>query len=159
VHGLLSGACQNFYAAQIILNPPPPTIESVLEGLEEGKDAKGGKDAGKGGAKGDAKAGGKAGGKGGAGAGEEAGEGVEERIPSVFIPPIEAAVQDFVSKWQDKDEANNFFQHHDADLIKQELRPIVFEEIRQQVNSGLGRGLDVVWFGVCVWVGAACVCS
>ncbi len=41
--------------------------------------------------------------------------------------------QEFVAKWQDRDETNNFFQKHDVDLIKEELRPIVFEEIRQQV--------------------------
>jgi hypothetical protein len=31
-------------------------------------------------------------------------------VTSVFIPSIEAAVQEFVAKWQDRDEMNNFFQ-------------------------------------------------
>lgn len=47
-------------------------------------------------------------GKGGKGADDE--EKVEERVSSVFIPSIEAAVQEFVAKWQDRDEMNNFFQ-------------------------------------------------
>lgn len=69
-----------------------------------------------------------------AGAPEEE-EKPEEKITSVFIPSIEAAVQEFVAKWQDRDESSNFFQRHDAELAKDELRPIVFEEIRQQVDE------------------------
>lgn len=108
--------------SKIILNAPPPTVESLLDGMDDGKDAKGkGKDSK------DAKGKGK-------GAAEES-KALVEKVTSVFIPPIEAAVQDFVAKWQDRDETNNFFQRHDADLVKEELRPIVFEEIRQQVDE------------------------
>jgi len=113
--------------SKIILNPPQPSLQSVLDGFDAGKDAKGkgGKDS-KGGK--DAKGKGK-----GKGAEEEA--PVEEKMTSMFIPAIESGVQEFVAKWQDRDETNNFFQKYDADLVKEELRPIVFEEIRQQVDE------------------------
>lgn len=66
---------------------------------------------------------------------------------SVFVPSIEAAVQEFVAKWQDRDESANFFQAYDAELVKDELRPIVFEEIRVQVRYGSRRVLSCVWWG------------
>lgn len=56
-------------------------------------------------------------------------------IPSVFVPAIERAVQEFVAKWQDRDESMNFAQRYDPDLVKDELRPLVFEEIRLQVDE------------------------
>ncbi len=66
---------------QIILNPPLPTVESLIEGIGDGKDAKGGSKDAKGGA------------KGGKGAAAEQEAVVVEKVSSVFIPPIEAAVQ------------------------------------------------------------------
>lgn len=56
-------------------------------------------------------------------------------IPSVFVPAIERAVQEFVAKWQDRDESMNFAQRYDPDLVKDELRPLVFEELRLQVDE------------------------
>ncbi len=35
---------------------------------------------------------------------------VEEKMTSMFIPAVESSVQEFVAKWQDRDETNNFFQ-------------------------------------------------
>lgn len=35
---------------------------------------------------------------------------VEEKMTSMFIPAIESSVQEFVGKWQDRDETSNFFQ-------------------------------------------------
>ena len=60
---------------------------------------------------------------------------MEETISSQFVPALEAAVQDYVTKWQDRSEAGNFSQKHDPELIKDELRPIVFEEIRGGVGA------------------------
>ena len=74
------------------------------------------------------------------GKGEEEEEKVEEKVTSVFIPSIEAAVQEFVAKWQDRDETGNFFQKYDGELVKDELRPIVFEEIRTAVGGCDGSG-------------------
>lgn len=57
-------------------------------------------------------------------------------------------MQEYVVKWQDRDERDNFFQKHDADLVKDELRPIVFEEIRQQVDEEVQvmlQNLKVPW--------------
>mmetsp|Transcript_33907 Transcript_33907/g.75181 ORF Transcript_33907/g.75181 Transcript_33907/m.75181 type:complete len:829 (-) Transcript_33907:621-3107(-) len=109
--------------SKVILNPPPPTLDSLLEDLNDPK-AKA-KDK-----KPDKKATDKKGKK-----GEEVAEVKEEKISSVFIPSIEAAVHEFVAKWQDRDETDNFFQKYDAELVKDELRPIVFEEIRLQVDE------------------------
>jgi len=44
-------------------------------------------------------------------------------------------MQEFVAKWQDRDETDNFFQKYDAELVKDDLRPLVFEEIRLQVSA------------------------
>lgn len=33
-------------------------------------------------------------------------------VPSVFVPDIELAIQDFVAKWQDRDESLNFAQRY-----------------------------------------------
>lgn len=36
--------------------------------------------------------------------------GFVQVVPSVFVPDIELAIQDFVAKWQDRDESLNFAQ-------------------------------------------------
>eukprot|EP00892_Ulva_mutabilis_P001805 jgi/Ulvmu1/11625/UM008_0029.1 len=113
--------------SKVILNPPPPLPEP--DPALEAAAAKGGKapagDKGKG-----------AKGKGGKGDSKDDAEAVpEEEIPSVFVPAIERAVQEFVAKWQDRDESMNFAQRYDPDLVKDELRPLVFEEIRLQVDE------------------------
>ena len=100
-----------------ILNPPPVVAADDEEG-------------GGGGAAG----GGKAGKAGGEGADGDA-RGGEGGIPSRFIGDIEAAVQQYVVKWQDRDERDNFFQKHDAQFVKEELRPVVFEEVRKEVDE------------------------
>ena len=88
------------------------------KGNEKKADAKG-KDKGKGKGKGK----------------EPAGEAPVETVTSIFVPEIEQAVQDFVAKWQDRDESMNFAQKYDPDLVKDEVRPIVFEEVRRQVDD------------------------
>ena len=55
-------------------------------------------------------------------------------MTSVFVPVIEAALAEYVSKWQDRSEGDNLSQAHDPELVKEELRPLVFEEVRQQVS-------------------------
>ncbi|KAG1669632.1 hypothetical protein FOA52_010792 [Chlamydomonas sp. UWO 241] len=110
--------------SKVILNPPLPSIASLLE------DGGGGK-AGKGKGKAPAKKDDKKKGKGGA----DDNAVVEEKISSVFVPSIESAVHEFVAKWQDRDETDNFFQKFDQELVKDELRPIVFEEIRLAVDE------------------------
>jgi hypothetical protein len=73
----------------------------------------------------------------------------EACITSVFIPVIEAALAEYVGKWQERPEGDNLAQSHDVELIKEELRPLVFEEVRQQVSCGdCGDCGD--W--VCEWV-------
>ena len=105
--------------SKLILNPPPPPpdVEAVDEGAKKAPDAKktdGKKDAKK----------------------EAAEEAVAPpAVTSIFVPDIECSVQEFVAKWQDRDESMNFAQKYDPDLVKDELRPIVFEEIRLQVDE------------------------
>lgn len=86
----------------------------------------------------------------------------------MFVPDIELAIQDFVAKWQDRDESLNFAQRYcfhpliylhrsiwvhparisrcqgvlhpelcryDPDIVKDELRPLVFEQVRKQVDE------------------------
>merc|ERR1712078_769300 len=72
---------------------------------------------------------------GGAAGGGKGGKGGKGGIPSRFIGDIEAAVQQYVVKWQDRDERDNFFQKHDAQFVKEELRPVVFEEVRKEVDE------------------------
>eukprot|EP00878_Enallax_costatus_P017399 GHUV01018273.1.p1 GENE.GHUV01018273.1~~GHUV01018273.1.p1 ORF type:complete len:830 (+),score=314.81 GHUV01018273.1:156-2492(+) len=123
-----------------ILNPPLPTLEELLaddpaaggkDGKGKGKPAsakpaakdggKGGKDAKKGGGKGDG--------------GEPS--GATETISSSFIPLIEASVAEYIGKWQERPAPSgpSWEQQYDAELLKDELRPLVFEEIRQQVDE------------------------
>jgi len=58
-----------------------------------------------------------------------------EVITSIFVPYIEEAVQEYVAKWQDRDEGGNTAQRYDPELVKEELRPIVFEEVRVAVDE------------------------
>lgn len=54
---------------------------------------------------------------------------------SQFITDLEASVKNYIVKWQDRDEQHNFEQSHDVPLMKEELRPSVFEQVRKQVDS------------------------
>ncbi|GBF95030.1 hypothetical protein Rsub_07531 [Raphidocelis subcapitata] len=130
--------------SKAILNPPPPTLESLLAdaaAAEGGKAGKGGKGKPAGGGKqgagaGADKKGAAKGGKGGKDAGAEgAAAAVEETIGSAFVPLIEAVVADYVAKWQDRDESSNAEQRFDPELAKEELRPLVFDEVREQVDA------------------------
>jgi hypothetical protein len=67
--------------------------------------------------------------------GEVEAEPPPETITSVFIPGIEAAISEYVAKWQQRDESANFSQSHDEELVKEELRPLVFEDVRKQVGG------------------------
>ncbi|CAG9462067.1 unnamed protein product [Pedinophyceae sp. YPF-701] len=101
--------------SRVILNPPPVAPE------EPEVDAKGAKDA-------------KAKGK-GKGKGDEDGEEEVKGVSTVFVGAIEEAVQEYVARWQDCDEAGNFAQKYDPELVKEELRPVVFEEVRAEVDT------------------------
>ncbi len=68
--------------------------------------------------------------------GEAVEEKKEETVSSVFVSDLEAAVKVFVEKWQDHPEgANALAQKHEGELVRQELRPLVFEEVRLQVDD------------------------
>lgn len=70
----------------------------------------------------------------GAGEGEEAKK--DEAVTSAFVPDLEAAIKVFVEKWQDHPEGPNALaQKHEPDQVRQELRPLVFEEVRLQVDE------------------------
>ena len=60
----------------------------------------------------------------------------EETVSSTFVMDLEAAVKLFVEKWQEHPEgANTLAQKHEGELVRQELRPLVFEEVRLQVDD------------------------
>ena len=54
---------------------------------------------------------------------------------SAFVLDMEKTVDVYTSKWQERNEEHNFQQMHDTELVKEELRPVVFEEIRQEVDA------------------------
>lgn len=60
-------------------------------------------------------------------------------MSSRFVGAVEGAVSEFVAVWQERDEAANWEQRHDEELIREELRPLVFEEVRKQVRLRLRR--------------------
>ncbi len=53
---------------------------------------------------------------------------------SAFVPAIEAAVSEFAARWRGRNEAGNWEQSYEEGLVREALRPLVFEEIRQQVR-------------------------
>lgn len=59
----------------------------------------------------------------------------EPQCPNFFGPLIEQSVQEYVVSWQDKDESNNFFQKYDVELVKESVRPLVFERMRLEVDA------------------------
>jgi hypothetical protein len=61
-------------------------------------------------------------------------------ISSAFIPLIEGAVAEYIGKWQERPAPGgaSWEQQHDPELLKDELRPLVFEEVRQQVRIAAG---------------------
>ena len=60
----------------------------------------------------------------------------EETVSSASVGDLEAAVKLFVEKWQDHPEgANALAQKHEPELVRLELRPLVFEEVRLQVDE------------------------
>mmetsp|Transcript_27563 Transcript_27563/g.67781 ORF Transcript_27563/g.67781 Transcript_27563/m.67781 type:complete len:819 (-) Transcript_27563:1438-3894(-) len=98
-----------------ILNPPPPPPE--VDEAAGAPAAKGGKE------------------EKGAPAKGAAGDGEEPKCPDYFVKLIHGAVSDYQGDWQDIDESSNFFQKFDPDLVKKALKPVVFEEIRVEVDE------------------------
>ncbi|KAK3245248.1 hypothetical protein CYMTET_45172 [Cymbomonas tetramitiformis] len=112
--------------SKIILNPVPK--EEPLD--EPAPDPKAKKDAKK-----DPKKDDKGKGKKGKGKDDAPVEEKKEECPDYFVKLIEGSVQDYVNVWQDRDESTNFFQKYDAELVKDSLRGVVFEEVRVDVDE------------------------
>lgn len=69
-------------------------------------------------------------------AGEPEQEKKDEAVSSAFVTDLEAAIKVFVEKWQDHPEGSNALaQKHEPEQVRQELRPLVFEEVRLQVDE------------------------
>lgn len=84
----------------------------------------------------------------GAGVAEE--EKTEVTVSSAFVGDLEAAVKLFVEKWQDHPEgANALAQKHEPDLVRLELRPLVFEEVRLQVDEEMRVLLENLKVSLC----------
>lgn len=117
-------------SAAIFKEKDPAELEAELKAKEEGKDKgkKGKKEKGKKKEKKEKK------GKKGKGDDEEEDEGWK-MAPSNFVPAINEATETYQTVWQPRDEADNFDQKHDSELIKEEKRVEVEAEIRAQVDE------------------------
>ncbi|GBG87220.1 hypothetical protein CBR_g45279 [Chara braunii] len=58
----------------------------------------------------------------------------EETCPIYFRDHIRKAINTYCTRWQDKDETSNFHQKHDVELVKDAIRPSIFEELRKEVD-------------------------
>lgn len=84
------------------------------------------------------------------GAGDAEEEKKAETVSSAFVGDLEAAVKLFVEKWQDHPEgANALAQKHEPDLVRLELRPLVFEEVRLQVDEEMRVLLENLKVSLC----------
>ncbi|XP_078802654.1 dynein regulatory complex protein 11 isoform X2 [Oryzias latipes] len=61
--------------------------------------------------------------------------------PSAFLSDLEAADKTFNDFWSSRDETENFSQKHDVELIKEEKRKVVEDEIRVQVDEQMRQEL------------------
>merc|ERR1712048_987502 len=117
-------------SAQIFRVKDPAELEAEAAAKDEDKGKKG-KKKGKS-AKKDKK-GGKGKGKGKGGDAEE-----DEGIvfdPSNFVPTISEVHKTYQDVWATRDESGNFSQKHDVELIKEQKRKEVEEEVRTQVDE------------------------
>ena len=141
-----TGAYPDFPSAaaggsKAILAPPPPSVAELLAaaggGGAGGAGAAGGTGKKPGSAKpGSAKPGARPTATASAADGAAgAGAAPPPQQASAFVPLIEAAVAEYAAKWRGRDEAANAAQAHDPELAKEELRPLVFEEVRLQVGA------------------------
>merc|ERR1712050_412231 len=73
-------------------------------------------------------------GKKGKGDDEDAEEGWK-LAPSAFVGAINEGTNTYQGVWQPRDETGNFSQKHDVELIKEEKRMEVEEEVRNQVDE------------------------
>ena len=83
------------------------------------------------------KDGGKKGKKGDAGDGEE-----EEGPPPHFVIVLKDSFQEWSDKWQHRNEATNFAQKYDGELVKQMVRPDVQLRVREEVNAAIDKELQ-----------------
>ncbi|XP_036067367.1 dynein regulatory complex protein 11 isoform X2 [Oryzias melastigma] len=61
--------------------------------------------------------------------------------PSAFLSDLEAVDKNFNDFWRSRDETENLSQKHDVELIKEEKRKVVEEEIRVQVDDQMRQEL------------------
>lgn len=64
-------------------------------------------------------------------------EAIEEEIPllSEFVIDLEGMLRGYMEKWYEKDESDNFYERYDVEMTKDELRPLVKEEIRKEIDE------------------------
>ncbi|XP_013416976.1 IQ and AAA domain-containing protein 1 isoform X1 [Lingula anatina] len=125
-------------SALIFKEKDPAEIEAELKAKEEEKGGKGGK--GKKGKKDKKEKKGKKDKKGKKGKKGKGGDDDEEEegwkmAPSNFVPAVHEGQETYKGVWQTRDEADNFSQKHDAELIKEDKRKEVEAEIRVSVDE------------------------
>ncbi|KAK2835493.1 hypothetical protein Q5P01_015977 [Channa striata] len=62
-------------------------------------------------------------------------------LPSAFLSDLEMGNKTFVDFWKTRNESKNFSQRHDVELIKEEKRRVIEEEIRIQVDEQMRQEL------------------
>jgi len=75
------------------------------------------------------------------------GKGGEEEAeppppPPFFVNKLKDSFQEWSDKWQHRDESSNFAQKHDAELVKQMVRPDVELRVREEVNGAIDKELQ-----------------
>ena len=57
----------------------------------------------------------------------------EEQKPPTFLESMEQCIESFKKEWETKDESENFAQHHDNDIIKQDKRAEMEREVKAEM--------------------------
>ncbi|KAG7260443.1 LOW QUALITY PROTEIN: hypothetical protein CRUP_029442 [Coryphaenoides rupestris] len=61
--------------------------------------------------------------------------------PSAFLGDLEVSCKTYRDVWQNRNELENFSQRHEAELVKEDERPLVESEMRLQVDEEMRRDL------------------
>eukprot|EP01116_Phalansterium_solitarium_P018485 TRINITY_DN4902_c0_g1_i1.p1 TRINITY_DN4902_c0_g1~~TRINITY_DN4902_c0_g1_i1.p1 ORF type:complete len:633 (+),score=286.29 TRINITY_DN4902_c0_g1_i1:138-2036(+) len=62
--------------------------------------------------------------------------------PSNFLLAIQQSFETYTNVWANRDESSNFAQKFDPELVKEQLRPTVIEEIRKKVDEQMREELE-----------------
>ncbi|KAL4506963.1 hypothetical protein ABPG72_001384 [Tetrahymena utriculariae] len=64
--------------------------------------------------------------------------------PSPIVLKLQEQIEKHSGEWSKRDETNNFEQKHETELAKMLIKPVVEEQIKQQVDEMIAEELDIV---------------